>query len=136
MELINIVENDYINNTCSSPQQNTIIAKGDSGATSHYFRPQDASILDNVQKTQGPMVKQPDNTDLATGGTGKIPLSNELSIAAQTAMILPTLKSASLISMGQLCDNECKVVLDRNNLAVVKNKNVILRGQRNITVGL
>lgn len=38
--------------------------------------------------------------------------------------------------MGQLCDDGCKVVLDQNDLAVVKNKNVILRGKRNRTDGL
>ena len=38
--------------------------------------------------------------------------------------------------MGQLCDDGCKVVLDQHDLAVVKNKTVILRGKRNKTDGL
>ena len=135
--LVNIVRKHYINKTCCSPkQQHTIIAKGDSGATSHYFCPQDTKVLSNIEEVDGPTVKQLDNTEITTGGTGNVPLSTHLSKAAQSAMILPTLKSASLISMGQLCDDGCKVVLDKSDLAVVNQNNVILRGKRNKTDGL
>ena len=63
-------------------------------------------------------------------------LSNQLSKVAQAAMILPSLKSASLISMEQLCDDGCKVVLDQHDLTVVKNYSVILQGMRNKSDGL
>ena len=102
----------------------------------HYFRPQDTKVLSNIKEVNGPIVKQPDNTELTTGGTGTVPLSTHLSKTAQSAMILPTLKSASLISMGQLCDDGCKVVLDKSDLAVVKQNNVILQGKRNGNDGL
>ena len=46
-------------------------------------------------------------------------------------MILTKLKSASLISMGQLCDDDCLVVLSKKKLAVVKNNKIVLRGTRN-----
>ena len=51
-------------------------------------------------------------------------------------MILPNLKSSSLLSMGQICDNGCKVVLAQHDLAVVKNNHIILRGKRNKIDGL
>ena len=44
----------YPNSTCSLSINTTIIAKGDSGASHHYFRTKDAHILQNVQNTIGP----------------------------------------------------------------------------------
>ena len=137
MQLINIVDNKISNNTCSSPNiKKTIIAKGDSAATAHYFRLQDADVLENKTNITGPTIKQPDNTDLTSEGTGTIPLSKHLSEEAQTAMIIPNLKSASLISIGQLCDDGCTAVMDKKDLAVVKKNTVILRGKRNKMDGL
>ena len=75
MQLVNIVGKNS-NNTCSSPNiKKTIIAKGDSAATAHYFRLQDADVLENKTNITGPTIKQPDNTDLTSEGTGTIPLS-------------------------------------------------------------
>ena len=51
-------------------------------------------------------------------------------------MILPKLRSSSLISMGQLCDDGFEVVLTQNDLTVVKGNKIILRGKRNPTDGL
>ena len=137
MQLINIVDNKISNNTCSSPNiKKTIIAKGDSAATAHYIRSQDADVLENKTNIKGPTIKQPDNTDLASEGSGTIPLSKHLSAEAQTAMIIPNLKSASLISIGQLCDDGCTAVLDKKDLTVVKKETVILRGKRNKLDGL
>ena len=137
MQLINIVDNKISNNTCSSPNiKKTIIAKGDSAATAHYFRLQDADVLENKTNIKEPTIKQPDNTDLTSEGSGTIPLSKHLSAEAQTAMIIPNLKSASLISIGQLCDDGCTAVMDKKDLAVVKKNTVILRGKRNKMDGL
>ena len=68
------------------------------------------------------MVKQPYDIELPLGGSGKVPLSEHLSTTAQTALILPNLKSSSLISIGQLCDDGCKVVLDQEDLVGIKEK--------------
>ncbi len=58
---------------------------------------------------------------------GILPLSEEVSDAAKTAMILPNLRSASLISMGQLCDDGCDILFNKHVLVVMKNKRVVLR---------
>ena len=89
----------------------TIIAKGDSGATNHYWKQVDCQVLINIQHIPGPSVHQPNNTALASTGTGQLPLSTSLSPTGKQAMIIPALKSASLISLGQLCDNNCQIVL-------------------------
>ena len=37
----------------------------------------------------------------------------------------------SLISFGQICGDNCEVVLDKNNLYAFKNEKLILQGNRN-----
>ena len=51
-------------------------------------------------------------------------------------MILPELKSSSLISMGQLCDDDCLVVLSKKKLAAIKDNKIVLKGTRNKKDGL
>ena len=97
-----------------------IIAKGDSVASSYYWRQQDAQCLDNVQNFAGPSVLLPNQETIQANQRGQLPLSPALSPQAQTAMILPQLKSASLISIGQLCDDECDVLLNKHHLIVMK----------------
>ena len=46
-------------------------------------------------------------------------------------MILPALKSTSLVSLGQLCDDGCKITLDENTLLATKNDIPVLRGYCN-----
>ena len=55
----------------------------------------------------------------------------ELSDKAQTATVLDQLRSASLISIGQLCDDNCVALFSKNNLQVYKNGSIILEGKRN-----
>ena len=50
---------------------------------------------------------------------------------AKTAMILPNLRSASLISMGQLCDDGCEILFNGQRLIVIKNEKNVLQGMRN-----
>ena len=51
-------------------------------------------------------------------------------------MILPGLHSANLISLGQLCDDGCYVLLSAESLCAIKNNKVILQGYRNPNDGL
>ena len=59
-----------------------------------------------------------------------------LSSRAENVVILPSLKSASLISLGQLCDDDCKVLLDKRKLYAVKKNTLVLQGDRNKDDGL
>jgi hypothetical protein len=121
-------------NTCfhtSSVVSPCIIAKGDSAASSHYWRKQDAQCLEGVQNFEGPSVLLPNRKTIQATQKGQLPLSTKLSPQAQTAMILPQLKSASLISIGQLCDDNCDVLLNKHHLVAIKDKQVILTGVRN-----
>ena len=112
-----------------------IKCKADSGATRHYFRPEDTSALINVAKADGPTVMLPDQTALQANACGRLPIS-ELSTDGNKVHIIPGIKTASLISLGQLCDDNCIVELRKEAMNVTKNDKIILRGTRNHLDGL
>ena len=68
--------------------------------------------------------------------TGNIPLSGNLSLHAKKSHIFYGLNSASLISLVQLCDNECITILDKNEINVVKYSKLVLKGHRKKADGL
>ena len=68
--------------------------------------------------------------------TGNIPLEIGLSDHAKKAHISDRLQSASLITLGQLFDDDCVAILDKNEINIIKVKTLILKGHRNKTDGL
>jgi hypothetical protein len=128
---------------------NTIQAKADSGASHHYWRIQDCSTLSNITKNPfGPTVRLPDNTTIKASHQGTVNFnSNQLSSNASNAHILPNLHNSSLISLGQLADDNCIPVLSKNEINIYKNtnnnkhhtnklNNKVLSGPRNKVDGL
>ena len=71
-----------------------------------------------------------------TSESGMIPLHSSFSATAQKAHVFPSLTSASLISIGQLCDNGCTAILNNKALTIYKNGHPVLRGIRNLVDGL
>ena len=122
--------------TINDEENEIIQAKGDSAASHHYWRVKDARCLSNITQCNGPSVRLPNNEFISSTQQGLLPLSSKLSHRAKTAKILPKLNSASLISMGQLCDDGCKVVLTKDHLIAVKEDEIILQGKRNQADGL
>ena len=113
-----------------------IIMKGDSAATGHYIRPNDTECLSHLRHYSGPAVTLPDNDKIAATQQGNLHIHNTLSTSATKATVLPRLKNSSLISLGQLCDDNCPIVLDKQKLYALKNKTVIMEGIRNQEDGL
>ena len=99
-----------------------VIPKGDSGATNRYWKKEDIACSQMVQRVIGPEVILPHNSVIKSDQQGHLPISKKLSSDDQKATVLPHLKSSSLVSLVKLCDDKCKVLLDRKNLYVVKNK--------------
>ena len=64
-----------------------IMAKGDSAASSHYWRQEDEMCLTDVEHFAGPSVLLPNRESIMANQRGQIALSPELSSRAQTAMI-------------------------------------------------
>jgi hypothetical protein len=119
------------------PKPNTIFAKADSGASSHYLMPQDQASLMNLRPTPfGPTVMLPDSTNIQATHSGQLPLHHSFSMKAKTAHVLDGITNASLISIGQLCDDDCVAVLDKRVIKVFKDQQCVLQGYRNPTDGL
>ena len=119
-----------------SPSSNPIIAISDTGATAHYFRPEDAKCLQHITPQDGPIITLPDNSTIKSTHKGLIPLHRNLSKTAKTTHIVPQLKSTSLLSTGQLCDDDCEVLYRKKDMFIAKNKQILHRGTRNNQNGL
>ena len=77
----------------------------------------------------GPNILLPNKHTINVTSQGIIPLSDQLTGHANKTMILPGLKSASLISIGQLYDDNCDVLLNRTKLIAIKDKKLYYEGQ-------
>ena len=124
------------NNLVDSPPTKTVIVKEDSAATSNYWRVEDAHYEKNIEKAPHCDVIISNTASITPSVQGQLPLSNKLSKTAKNAVVLPELKSSLLISLGQLCDNNCQVILDKQQLKVIKEQKIILQGIRNTIDGL
>ena len=127
--------NNLINNL-TSQLQNYVIMKGDSGATSHYVRPQDKECLKNIVDYAGPSVLLPDADKISPSHQGALNIHEDLSNTACVGTILPNLKSSSLLSLGQICDDGCDILLNKKKLYALKDKKIVLQGFRNRSDGL
>ena len=79
----------------------------------------------NITAKQGPPVQLPNSEIIQTTATGVGPLSQEFLEKARNTMILPKLTSSSLISLGQLCDDNCDILLNKNKMCAIKNNKII-----------
>ena len=57
-------------------------------------------------------------------------MAPELNNKAQHAYMFDDLKTGSLISIGQLCDDDCIAIFSRYNLKIIKNNKIIINGKR------
>ena len=92
--------------------------------------------LDRYKSIHGPEVIIPIGDSIRATEQGKIPLSPLISTNVKEATILPRLKSSSLISLGQLADDGCTMVLDSQDLTAIKIQKNVLQGKRNFRAGL
>ena len=129
--ICSIYTNHCINNITNLPRKKVIIAKSDSGATSHFIREEDAMCLTDIVDANGPDISLPDNSTLTATKKGILPLPAVLSTQARTASIVPGLNNSSLLSVPQLCDDGCDVLFRREKMYAVKDKKVVLSGTRN-----
>ena len=79
-----------------------IKAKANSGASNHYWRPQDIDALSNIESTTtGPKVKRPNNEIIQTNQTGIINLpTNKLSKQGQRLLTSPNVKMLCLFHLA------------------------------------
>ena len=44
---------------------------------------------------------------------------------------MPKLQSSSYMSLGQLCNDNCKIILNKKDMKIYKEKKLIMKGIRN-----
>ena len=95
------------------------------------------TVLTYIKKTKDiPIVQLPNNETMSETRTGNIPLASSLSNHAKKAHIFDGIHSASLISLGEMFDDDCVAIFDKNEINILKRKTPILKGHRNKTYGL
>ena len=105
--------------TVHSSHNSKYIAKGDSGASQHYIADTDKNILNFKSPATDQTILLPNNQHIQSSIHGILPLSNQLSTTAKSAHVLPKLRT-SLISLGQLADDNCTIVLTKQHLKSVQ----------------
>jgi hypothetical protein len=100
----------------------------DSGCTSNFLSA--AAPCSDKQAAHVPLnVNMPNETIIQSSYTFNL-LLTDLPPQAWQAHILPGLVHNSLISVGQLCDNECSVTFTQDQVAVSKNGEHVMYGSR------
>ena len=101
----------------------------------HYLLPIHEHLLQSKTSSSGPSVLLLNNNVVQATTTGILPISNALTSTAQTAHVIPALHT-SLLSLGQLADDDCAILRNKCYLAVFKHFKCILTGTHNATDGL
>ena len=86
--------------------------------------------------SKGPILLLPNLQTIKATGTGSLPLPFSSQATKTSIFDKKDLQNASLISLGQLCDDDYTVFLDKQKIVVNKNKKIILHGRRNSSDGL
>ena len=116
------------------PPLNTHSAIVDSGCTGHYFPPN--LPVTNIQPIQHDFaVTLPDSSKIQATHTAAVSIPTLDSTATKT-YLFPNLHSA-LLSVGQLCDANCTVTFQKQQVLVYNDKkNIIATGIRDPQTGL
>jgi hypothetical protein len=100
----------------------------DSGCTSNFLSA--AAPYSDKQAAHVPLnMSMPNGTTIQSSHTCKLFLT-DLPQQARQAHILPGLVHNSLMSAGQLCDNECSVTFTQDQVTVSRNGKNVMHGSR------
>jgi hypothetical protein len=64
--------------------------------------------------------------------SGLLPLSPLLSDVAQRAFVLDDLRTGTLVSLAQICDDDCTAIFSKKDVKIVKNREIIINGTRTL----
>ena len=87
-------------------------------------------ICKNIKRATGPEVSVANGETITPEFKALLPLSKNLSEKAQKAFIFEDLKTGSLVSLGQLCDDDCIENFSKYNVDIIKKDTVIIQGTR------
>jgi hypothetical protein len=112
-------------------------AIADAGATGHCLDAAAAPHCINITPTnEGPFVQVANGQSIETTKQATVPLAKESSSTAKVGHIFDGLKSGSLLSIGQLCDNDCVALFTKCDVKTYKQGQIIIVGECNPAKGL
>jgi hypothetical protein len=117
--------------SCSRFTSHNRFAILDSGATGTFVTNADAHHLFSTSIVDdGPTILSASGTSMHPTLQGTLPLSLKFSAPAQAAFVLDDLKTGTLISLAQLCDENYIAVFTCYDVKLLKNNEVIITGKR------
>ena len=133
-----LVGSDIVNNlnqcylTSSDNPTNHHIYEGipETTATKNYIIPHDLNICNKVKDTLGPKVAVADGCIISPTKKAIIPLLKKLTEKDRLAFSCENLKSGSLISIGQLCDDDCIAIFTNYDVQIIWRNEILIRGKR------
>ena len=107
--MINYLRKYYLNNLSSSvvTLDKPDCMKADSGASETYLKKEHKKYLPQTQTLpDDPKAILPNNTTIQAISKGNLPLHATFK---HEALVFPALQSESLLSIGQVCDEDCSL---------------------------
>ncbi len=109
----------------------------DSAATGHYGdQHAEQHCTDVILTDTGPSVQVANGQIIKPNKRVTFSLATDLSESAKVGHLFNELKSGTLISLGQLCDDDCVALFTKYDVKIYKNGQIIIVGKRNLTNGL
>ena len=99
----------------TSNQYNALV---DTAAAHNYFSEDATEYCNNIKPANGPHVKAATGDGITPTLQAKIKLSSDLLDEAQHVFIFNDLATGSLLSIGQLCDDDCIALLSKYHLKI------------------
>ena len=98
-----------------------IILKADTGASQHFASDRHRDFLQNLKPTfnQFPAIL-PDSSRIISSHIGNLPLLKEILSQGSTTLVYPKITNESLLSIGQLCDDDCLALFTKKHVLVTK----------------
>ena len=113
------------------PQSNPPFVILNSGATGTFVASSDVPHLRQLQTlSNGPTVLSASGEVMTSTLHGTLPLSPLLSDVAQSAFVLDNLRTGTLVSLSQLCDDDCIAIFSKLDVKIVKKGIVLITGRR------
>ena len=111
-----------IQNEILNIRRTIVRLQGDSGESSHLMREYYQHCLGKIVNTAVNIIIIPETGTLQANKHGSQPLPSKLSPAETIATIVPGLKSSYLLSLGQLYEDDCNVLPNKQNMYAIKDK--------------
>ena len=101
--------------------------KAETGASRTFLKQGDITKLVKIKKLiDGPIATLPNSANIKVTHKGLLPLHNTLSDQAKDALVYPEITNESLLSIGQICNDNCLTLFSKKNIHIFKEDRLIL----------